>query len=245
MDQPVAVVTGSSRGIGRAIALKLASDGYRTVINYLSNAEKAEELKQEIKKLGGTAITLAADIADSQEATRLIDNAVAEFGRIDCLVNNAGVNHDQLLVRMGDDDWGKIINTNLNAAFYCSRAALKHMIRKKSGCLVHISSVVGLAGNPGQSHYAAAKAGLLGFSATIAKEYGARSIRSNVVAPGFIQSDMTSALTEAQSKQLLSAISLGRLGDPMDVANLVAFLASEKASYITGQCLRVDGGMTI
>ena len=245
MPQPVAVVTGSSRGIGRAIALKLAVEGYSVVINYLSQSEQAEELRLEISKLNGTAITVAADVSNSQEATRLIDVAVQEFGSIDLLVNNAGINRDQLILRMSDEDWTNILNTNLNAAFYCSRAALKHMVRKKSGNLIHISSVVGMSGNAGQSHYAAAKAALLGFSASIAKEYGMRGIRSNVIAPGFIQSDMTEALSPAMKQQIFSGISLGRFGTPEDVAEVVAFIASERAAYITGQSLRIDGGLTL
>ena len=245
MPQPVAVVTGSSRGIGRAIALKLAAEGYSVVINYLSQAEQAEELRLEISKLNGTAITVSADVSDSQEATRLIDVAVQEFGSIDLLVNNAGINRDQLILRMSDEDWAKILNTNLNAAFYCSRAALKHMVRKKRGNLIHISSVVGISGNAGQSHYAAAKAALLGFSASIAKEYGMRGIRSNVIAPGFIQSDMTDTLSSDMKQQIFSGISLGRFGSPEDVAEVVAFIASEQAAYITGQSLRIDGGLTI
>jgi 3-oxoacyl-[acyl-carrier protein] reductase len=173
----------------------------------------------------------------------MVEQVVAAFGKVDILVNNAGINKDQLLVRITDQDWEDLIRTNLNSAFYCSRAALKHMIRKRYGCLIHISSVVGISGNAGQAHYAASKSGLLGFSRSLAKEYGARGIRSNVIAPGFIESAMTAALNAEQASRLLESIAVNRLGKPEDIANAAAFLASPRASYITGQVLQVDGGM--
>lgn len=244
MSDQVAVVTGSSRGIGKAIAEQLAKDGYQTVVNYLHNQAKAELLVDNITSAGGKAIAIAADISTSEGAQKLIDEAISAFGQIDVLVNNAGINRDQLILRMSDADWQEVINTNLNSAFYCSRAALKHMVRKKYGRIISISSVVGLNGNPGQTHYAAAKAGLLGLSFSIAREYGSRGINANVVAPGFINSDMTANLNETQTKRILETIAVKRIGQPEDIAQVVSFLASPGAAYITAQCIKVDGGMS-
>lgn len=243
MSSPVAVVTGSSGGIGSAIVKKLAAEGYRVVVNYHSNKAPADEVAEAIKAQGGTAITVSADVASSEGAEKLIDTTIQEYGQIDVLVNNAGINRDQLMLRMSDEDWQHIVYTNLNAAFFCSRAALKHMVRKRFGRIITISSVVGLGGNAGQAHYATAKAGLLGLSASIAREYGVRGITSNVIAPGFIKTNMTNSLNEKQTKKLLENIALGRLGEPEDIAPVVAFLASPAANYITAQCIRVDGGM--
>ncbi|MEN6327343.1 MAG: 3-oxoacyl-[acyl-carrier-protein] reductase [Syntrophomonas sp.] len=252
MNNQVAVVTGSSRGIGKAIALQLAADGYRIVVNYYNqgneqanNKQQAEEVLAEISAAGGSGIIIGADVSDPQSAQNLVDKTVQEMGQIDVLVNNAGINKDQLILRITNEDWDRIINTNLNSAFYCSRAAIKYMVKKRFGRIITISSVVGLGGNAGQAHYAATKAGLLGLTFSIAKEYGSRGITANAVAPGFIQSDMTDALTPQQSTQITSGISVGRLGTPEDVAGAVAFLASPRASYISGQVIRVDGGMSI
>lgn len=252
MNNQTALVTGSSRGIGKAIALQLAADGYRIVINYYNQGSEQENNKLQaeavlagIKAAGGSGIIIGADVSNPESAQNLIDETVKEMGQIDVLVNNAGINKDQLILRITNDDWDRIINTNLNSAFYCSRAAIKYMVKKRFGRIITISSVVGLNGNAGQAHYAATKAGLLGLTFSIAKEYGGRGITANAVAPGFIQSDMTDALTPQQSSLIKSGISVGRLGTPEDIAGVVAFLASPRASYISGQVIRVDGGMSI
>lgn len=241
--EQVAVVTGSSRGIGKSIALELAKEGYKVVINYKQNKDSAEEVLEQIKTSGGNAIIVGADVSTSLGAQQLVNNTLESLGRIDVLVNNAGINKDQLLLRISDEEWDKVISTNLNSAFYCSRAAIKSMSKNRYGRIVNISSVVGLNGNAGQTHYAAAKSGLLGFTYSIAREYGRRGITANVVAPGFIQSDMTAALSSDQADKIASSIAVGRLGTPEDVAHAVTFLASEKSSYISGQVICIDGGM--
>ena len=243
MVNKAAVITGSSRGIGRAIAQKLALNGYDVVINYLNSELKAKELQEEIEKQGGRAITVKADVSASKEALALIEKTVATYGSIDVLVNNAGINHNQLALKMSDDDWSRIINTNLDAAFYCSRAALRFMTRQKRGRIINISSVVGLTGNPGQVHYAAAKAGLTGLTKSLAKEYGKRGITVNTVAPGFIASDMTDELPAEQKQKIVDGLAVNRIGQPEDVAALVNFLAADEAAYITGQVIQIDGGM--
>ncbi|MGE5391952.1 MAG: 3-oxoacyl-[acyl-carrier-protein] reductase [Deltaproteobacteria bacterium] len=244
MHEGVALVTGSGRGIGRAIALELAREGYRVAVNDLCTDGPAQEVLAQIEAAGGMGMVVGADISDPRAAREMIDQVVDRFGRIDVLVNNAGINRDQLLVRISDEEWDQLIRTNLNGAFYCSRAAVKHMMRKRYGRIIHISSVVGIAGNAGQAHYAAAKSGLLGFSRSIAREYGNRNITSNVIAPGYISSDMTAALNAEQTGKILSGIALGRLGTPEDIAGVAAFLASSRAAYITGQVIQVDGGMS-
>lgn len=243
MQERVAIITGSSRGIGRATALGFARSGYRVVVNYHRNREQAEQVLQEIEALGSSGILLGADVSQPQEARDLIENSVKELGQVDVLVNNAGINHDQLMLRIQDEEWERVINTNLSSAFYCSRAVVKHMLKKRFGRIINISSVVGISGNAGQTHYAAAKSGLLGLTLSIAQEYGNRGITANAVAPGFIASDMTAALSPEQRQQILSGIAVGRLGKPEDVAALVLFLASEEAAYINGQVIKVDGGM--
>lgn len=243
MNVKVAIVTGSSRGIGRAIALQLGREGFCVTVNYRQNQEQAAEVVKSIIASGGRAIAVQADVSGSAGADKLIAKTIEEYGQIDVLVNNAGINKDQLLLRISDAEWEQVINTNLGAAFYCSRAALKHMVRKRTGRIINISSVVGVTGNAGQAHYAAAKSGLLGFTFSIAQEYGRRGITANVVAPGYIQSDMTAALTSEQTASIAEKISAGRIGIPEDVAGVVAFLATPQAAYINGQLLRVDGGM--
>jgi len=243
LHERVARITGSSRGIGRATALVFARTGYRVVVNYNHNREQAEQVLQEIEALGSNGILLGADVSKAQEARDLIEKSVKEFGRVDVLVNNAGINHDQLMLRIQDEEWERVINTNLSSAFYCSRAAVKHMFKKRFGRIINISSVVGISGNAGQTHYSAAKSGLLGLTLSIAQEYGNRGITANAVAPGFIESDMTASLSPEQRQQILSGIAVGRLGKPEDVAALVLFLASDEAAYINGQVIRVDGGM--
>jgi 3-oxoacyl-[acyl-carrier protein] reductase len=254
MGEQVALVTGSSRGIGKAIALMLAGDGFRIVLNYYDsplestelitqNEAQALQVLREIEQMGGQAMVVGADVAAPDAATRLVDQAAQAWGRLDVLVNNAGIIKDQLLVRISDDEWDKLIRTNLNSAFYCTRAALKHMVKKRQGRIVNISSVVGLGGNIGQAHYAASKSGLLGFSRTVAKEYGSRGITCNVVAPGYIQSDMTAQLNAERTARILEGVSLRRMGTVEDVAGAVSFLVSDRASYITGQVIQVDGGL--
>lgn len=254
MKAKTALITGSSRGIGKAIALALAADGCQIAVNYYESSQAdaaineanrgdAEAVAAEIEALGSQAVVLGADVSSSDSAQGLVDQTVKTLGQIDILVNNAGINKDNLLLRISDAEWDQVLRTNLNAAFYCSRAAVKHMVKKRYGRIVSISSVVGVSGNAGQTHYAASKSGLLGFTYSLAKEYGRRGITANVVAPGYIQSDMTAKLNAEQTARIAENIVLGRLGTPEDVAGVVAFLVSSRADYLTGQLIRVDGGM--
>ncbi|MBC7232411.1 MAG: 3-oxoacyl-[acyl-carrier-protein] reductase [Chloroflexi bacterium] len=241
----VAVVTGASRGIGRAIAVKLASLGAKVVVNYRSNQAAAEEVVQQIQGMGGEAIAVQADVSNYAEAQRLIQNALDHFGRLDILVNNAGTTRDALLVRMSEEDWDVVINTNLKGAFNCTKAAQRTMIKQRYGRIVNITSIAGLAGNPGQANYAAAKAGLVGFTKAVAKELGSRNITVNAVAPGYVPTDLTATLPPELVAKGIEMTPLGRPGTPEDIANAVAFLVSDEASYITGQVLSVDGGLAM
>ncbi|AEC00683.1 3-oxoacyl-[acyl-carrier-protein] reductase [Selenomonas sputigena] len=245
LDGKTALVTGASRGIGRAIALCLAAEGARVAINYAGNVKAAEEVKASIEAAGGTAILCQADIADSAAVEAMIADVVKEFGAIDILVNNAGITRDTLLMRMKDEDFAKVLDTNLKGVFYCTKAVSKLMMKKRAGRIINMASVVGLVGNAGQTNYAAAKAGVIGFSKSAAKELASRGITVNVVAPGFIGTDMTAGLPESVKEKMLTDIPLGRMGEPEDVANAVLFLASDQASYITGQVVNVDGGMVM
>ena len=245
LDGKTALVTGASRGIGRAIALCLAAEGARVAINYAGNVKAAEEVKASVEAAGGTAILCQADIADSAAVEAMIADVVKEFGAIDILVNNAGITRDTLLMRMKDEDFAKVLDTNLKGVFYCTKAVSKLMMKKRSGRIVNMASVVGLVGNAGQTNYAAAKAGVIGFSKSAAKELASRGIMVNVVAPGFIGTDMTAGLPESVKEKMLTDIPLGRMGEAEDVANAVLFLASDQASYITGQVVNVDGGMVM
>jgi 3-oxoacyl-[acyl-carrier protein] reductase len=240
-----ALVTGGSRGIGRAVALALASCGARVVVNYKSNAGAAEEVVRAIRDAGGEAAGVQGDVAASGDAERLIAATLEQFGRIDLLVNNAGITRDTLLLRMKDDDFDQVIGTNLRSVYLCTRAALKPMLKQRSGAIVNMTSVVGLVGNAGQANYAAAKAGIVGFTKSAAKEVASRNIRVNAVAPGFIETDLTSTLGGETMTTITQSIPLGRLGTPEDVAAMVCFLASDLASYCTGQTFTVDGGMTM
>ena len=245
LDGKTALVTGASRGIGRAIALRLAAEGARVAINYAGNVKAAEEVKAAVEAAGGAAILCQADISDSAAVEAMVADVVKEFGTIDILVNNAGITRDTLLMRMKDEDFAKVLDTNLKGVFYCTKAVAKLMMKKRSGRIVNMASVVGLVGNAGQTNYAAAKAGVIGFSKSAAKELASRGITVNVVAPGFIGTDMTAVLPEAVKEKTLAGIPLGKMGEPEDVANAVLFLASDQASYITGQVVNVDGGMVM
>lgn len=245
LDGKVAVVTGASRGIGRAIALELARRGARVVVNYHRNAAAAEEVVAAIRAGGGEAVAVGADVSDFQQAQALIQSAIQTFGRIDILVNNAGVTRDQLILMMSEEDWDTVIRVDLKSLFNTCKAAARPMVRQRSGRIINISSVVGLAGQGGQTNYAAAKAGVIGFSKSLAKELGPRGITVNVVAPGFIPTDLTAELPEELRQEAIRRTPLGRPGSPEDVAYAVAFLASDEAAFITGAVLPVDGGLVM
>jgi len=244
LKDKVAIVTGAGRGIGAAIALKLASHGAAVVCvsRTESNAKRSAE---QVAALGVQSLALAVDVANAVESESAVDAALKAFGQIDILINNAGVTRDGLLMRMAEADWDTVLATNLKGAFHFTRPTVKAMIKRRTGRIINISSVVGLIGNPGQANYAASKAGLIGFTKAVAKEVASRNITCNAVAPGFINTDMTAALNESQRAKLLEVVPLGRLGEPDDVAGAVLFLAGEGGRYITGQVLTVDGGMVM
>lgn len=243
--KPLALVTGASRGLGAAIARKLAADGYAVALNFASNEAKAAELKSQIEAAGGSAMLAKFDVADSAAVDAAIESLTAAHGPVACLVANAGITVDSLLMRLKNEDLDRTLDVDLKGAIFCVRAASRGMMKARAGSVILISSVVGEMGNAGQSAYAAAKAGLIGFSKSVAKELASRSIRCNVVAPGYIQTDMTGALTESQKDAILRSIPLGSFGNPDDIAEAVSFLASPKARYITGQVIGVNGGMYI
>lgn len=240
-----AVVTGGSRGIGRAICLKLAGQGANIVLNYAGNAAAAEETRAACEALGVRALAVQGDVADPAACNALIDTAIEAFGQVDILVCNAGITRDNLLMRMSDEEFQKVIDTNLKGTFHCMRAVIRPMMKKRRGRIISISSVVGLMGNAGQINYAASKAGVIGMTRSLAREVASRGITVNAVAPGFIRTDMTDVLSDAVKEGILRSIPLGKLGEAEDVANTVLFLASDEAAYITGQVLSVDGGMAM
>ncbi len=241
----VVIVTGGSRGIGKAIALRFGSQGAKVAVNYLNSATAAQEVVEAIQTHGGEAIAIQADVGDPGQAGDLIEMVLQTWGKVDCLVNNAGITRDTLLVRMNEEAWSSVINTNLTSVYNCTKAVLRPMFKQRSGAIINIASVVGVIGNAGQANYAAAKAGIIAFTKSIAREAAPRNIRVNAVAPGFIESDMTAKLSAEVIEQYRSNIPLNRLGSPDDVAKAVAFLASEDAAYITGQTLIVDGGLVM
>ncbi|TLW67791.1 3-oxoacyl-[acyl-carrier-protein] reductase [Staphylococcus aureus] len=238
-----ALVTGASRGIGRSIALQLAEEGYNVAVNYAGSKEKAEAVVEEIKAKGVDSFAIQANVADADEVKAMIKEVVSQFGSLDVLVNNAGITRDNLLMRMKEQEWDNVIDTNLKGVFNCIQKATPQMLRQRSGAIINLSSVVGAVGNPGQANYVATKAGVIGLTKSAARELASRGITVNAVAPGFIVSDMTDALSDELKEQMLTQIPLARFGQDTDIANTVAFLASDKAKYITGQTIHVNGGM--
>jgi 3-oxoacyl-[acyl-carrier protein] reductase len=243
LDGKVALVTGASRGIGRAIAISLAEAGANVVVNYAGNESAAAEVAAHIHSLGRKAMTMKANVGNSTEVDAMVKQTLETFGQLDILVNNAGITRDNLLMRMKDEEFDEVINTNLKGVFNCVRSVTRTMMKQRSGRIINISSVVGALGNPGQANYVAAKAGVIGLTKSAARELASRGITVNAVAPGFITTDMTDKLSEEMRAQLLLQIPLARFGQPDDIAKTVLFLASDEASYITGQTLHIDGGM--
>ena len=238
-----ALVTGASRGIGRSIALQLAEEGYNVAVNYAGSKDKAEAVVEEIKAKGVDSFAIQANVANGDEVKAMIKEVVSQFGSVDVLVNNAGITRDNLLMRMKEQEWDDVIDTNLKGGFNCIQKVTPQMLRQRGGAIINLSSVVGAVGNPGQANYVATKAGVVGLTKSSARELASRGITVNAVAPGFIVSDMTDALSDELKDQMLEQIPLARFGEDTDIANTVAFLASDKAKYITGQTIHVNGGM--
>lgn len=240
-----AIVTGGSRGIGRATALRLAGLGAAVAVNYVKDADAAEDVINRIKSGGGRAMVVQADVADYVQAAAMIDQVVDQLGRLDVLINNAGIARDGLIIRMTQEDWADVIKTNLGGAFNCTQAAAKKMIKQKQGVIINVSSIVGVIGNAGQANYAAAKAGLIGLTKSVARELASRNVRVNAVAPGFIATEMTEALKPELKEAIAERIPLGRFGSAEEVAEAVVWLASDGAAYVTGQTLIIDGGLAM
>ncbi len=243
MSEKIAIVTGGSRGIGAAIAKKLASQGMTVIINYCGSEDRALAVKGEIEAAGGQAEAWRCDVSDCGQCEEFVKAVMEKYGRIDVLVNNAGITRDGLMMRMSDEDFSRVIDTNLKGTFYMMRFAARHMLKAKKGRIINMASVVGLMGNAGQVNYAASKAGVIGATKSAAKELASRGITVNAIAPGFIDTEMTGVLSEKVQEQILTQIPLGTFGKPEDIANCAAFLASDEAAYITGQVIQVDGGM--
>ncbi len=244
-EKKVAIITGGSRGIGKEIAKKFAKENYNLVINYVSEKTNTEELKKEFEALGAEVLFIKTNVTSYEECEKMAKDAINKFGKIDALVNNAGVTKDSLLLRMKEEDFDTVINVNLKGTFNVTKACIPYMMKKKSGKIVNISSVVGISGNSGQANYAASKAGIIGFTKSVAKELASRNILANCVAPGYIATDMTNGLSDAVKESINNQIPLKRVGMPEEVAKAVYFLAGEENSYITGQVINVDGGMLI
>jgi len=238
----VALVTGASRGLGKAISLQLAKEGVSVVVNYAKNEKKAKEVVNEIQLAGGTALAMQADVSCLKEVENMVDTIYEKFGRIDILVNNAGVNRDELLISMEKEDWDVVINTNLGGLFHCTKAVAKYMMLQKSGRIINISSVAGERGGRGQSNYAASKGGVNAFTRSVAMELASKKITVNAVAPGVVETEMSSTVVRRAKDHILNSVALKRLGQPEEIAKVVAFLASDDSSYITGEIIRVDGG---
>ena len=245
LEGKVALVTGASRGIGRSIALALAEEGAAVAINYAGNIKAAEAVQAEIVGNGGRAVIVKADVSDAEAVEAMIETVINEYGTIDILVNNAGITRDGLLIRMKQQDWDAVINTNLSGIFNCTKSVAKLMMKKRAGKIVNMASVVGLTGNVGQTNYSAAKAGVIGFTKSLARELAARGVTVNAVAPGCIATDMTAVIPDKAKENLVNNIPLGKMGKPEDVADTVLFLVSDMAAYITGQVINVDGGMVM
>lgn len=245
LNGKVALVTGASRGIGRAIALDLAKNGAKVAVNYAGSEAKANEVVDEIRKMGQDAIAIQANVADSESVTGMVKRVVEEFGSLDILVNNAGITKDNLIMRMKEEEWDSVLDTNLKGVFLCTKAVTRQMMKQRKGRIINISSIVGVSGNPGQANYVAAKAGVIGLTKSTAKELASRNITVNAVAPGFIDTDMTDVLEENVKNEMLKVIPLDRFGSTDDISSLVTFLAGEGSGYITGQTIHVDGGMVM
>ncbi|WP_144461398.1 3-oxoacyl-[acyl-carrier-protein] reductase [Siminovitchia fortis] len=245
LEGKVALVTGASRGIGRATAIKLAEAGADVVVNYAGSTDKANEVAEQIKALGREAITYQCNVSDSDAVQSMVKDVIAKFGRLDILVNNAGITRDNLLMRMKEDEWDDVIDTNLKGVFLCTKAVTRQMMKQRSGRIINVASIVGVIGNPGQANYVAAKAGVIGLTKSSARELASRGITVNAVAPGFIATDMTDQLADEQKEAMLQQIPLAKFGLASDIANAVLFLASDDANYITGQTIHVDGGMAM
>lgn len=245
LKDKVAIVTGASRGIGRAIAVSLAQSGVKVVCNYIGSLEQAQETLDAVKAVGGEGILIMGDVSNSDDVAEMVKTVQESFGQIDILVNNAGITKDNLLMRIKEEDWDDVLNINLKGTFLMTKAVSRIMMKQKAGRIINITSVVGMTGNIGQANYSASKAGVIGFTKTCAKEFASRGITVNAIAPGFINTDMTANLPDAIKEEMVRNIPLGRMAEPKEVANAVVFLASDLASYITGQVLAVDGGMVM
>ena len=244
-ERKIVFVTGASRGIGKEVALKYAENGYDVIINYVSDKTDVEALEKEFKEKGADSLILKADVSNPEEVQNVVDKAIEKFGKIDVLVNNAGITRDNLLMRMSEEEFDKVLEINLKGTFLVTKAVTKYMMKKRSGSIINLSSVVGVAGNAGQCNYSASKAGIIGFTKSIAKELASRNIRANAVAPGFIETDMTDVLKEEVKENIHNQIPLKRMGKAKEVAELIYFLGSENSSYITGQVINIDGGMVM